>query len=195
MTRQWIGARPRHGCRNRYDRLWYRRKVPRPRFVRVWLAVPMWVIVLGCIGIAVAAAEHLSPQAAEAFLQALVGDWNGEAVRTPRGPLPYDIAFTQGPNDDVAGVANPGAALHYWTFFLEDGRLRLRFLTTFRGNTEPTWLTAERGTEGTVQFRAERPPYLTVQVTPKREAVEINVMLRGEAHVDIRLMKRDESHP
>ncbi len=130
---------------------------------------------------------------AEAFLHALIGNWEGRAVRTPRGPLPYDVRFERTPEGEVAGIANPGAALHHWAFFVKQGRLRLRFLTTFRGNTEPTWLTAEKIAHGTVQFRADHPPYLTVHVAPKTDRVDIHVFLRDQPHVEILLTRRQGS--
>lgn len=124
------------------------------------------------------------------FLDALVDNWDGRAVRTPHGPLPYDIEFSRVAKGAVAGVADPGAALHYWRFLVEDGQLRLRFLTTFGGNNTPIWLNAETISETTVIFRAEEPPYLHVQVTNTGEEISIDVFLDGAPHVRIRLLRK-----
>ncbi len=136
------------------------------------------------------AAESREAARAAALLGALVGAWEGEAVRTPRGVLPYDIDFRRGGDGAVAGVANPGAALHHWRFFVEQRRLRLRFLTTFGGNTQPVWLTAYEFGQDATRFRADRPAYLELRVAPSAHTVAIDVLLRGEPHVDIRLTRR-----
>ena len=135
-------------------------------------------------------AEPAPPHEIQGFLEGLVGDWRGQATRTPRGPLPYDIRFTRTPGQAVAGVADPGAALHHWVFSRSEEGLRLRFLTTFRGNTAPIWLSAGRAVAGTYQFRAEHPPHLRVRVTPHTDRVHIQVLLHGEAHVEIRLVRQ-----
>ncbi len=124
-----------------------------------------------------------------AFLEALVGRWHGRAVETPRGPLPYDIHFQRGADGAVTGVANPGAARHHWRFYIEDGRPRLIFLTTFRGNDQPIHLIAETLSNGVASFPADDPSHLTVQIETHRDAIDIRVRLRGEPHVRIRLTR------
>jgi hypothetical protein len=111
-------------------------------------------------------------------------------VRTPRGPLPYDIRFRRIADRGVAGVAEPGAALHRWTFYERDGVLRLDFLTSFGGNEEPIRLEAVGSRGAAVGFRAQDRPHLHVEVEPGPERVEIRVKLRGEPHVTIRLDRR-----
>jgi len=125
-----------------------------------------------------------------AFLDALVDNWDGRAVRTPHGPLPYDIEFSRSADGAIAGLADPGAALHHWRFLVEDGQLRLRFLTTFGGNTTLIWLNAETVSQTAVMFRAEDPPSLHVRVTNTGEEVNMDVFLHGEPHVNIRLLRK-----
>ena len=121
----------------------------------------------------------------ENFLDKLLGDWHGEAVRTPIGPNEYDINFSRQADGSVAGVADTGPSLHYWTFMHSDGELRVRFLTTFRGNTKPIWLKVESRSPETFKFRAEQPPYLRVDVSPDPSRTTIGVFLHEAPHVDI----------
>jgi hypothetical protein len=128
-----------------------------------------------------------------AFLDALIGNWDGQAVQTPRGPLPYDIDFTCDAHSAVNGTANPDAALHHWRFLVEGGKLRLRFLTTFGGNTTPIWLNAETVSPNAARFRADHPPYLHVEITNTGENANIEVFLRDKPHVHIRLARTPPS--
>lgn len=137
-----------------------------------------------CLALALGCA---AAQAAPASLVgALEGDWCGEAVRTPVGPLPYDMSFERRPDGAVAGVANPGAALHHWTFSeLKDGP-RLRFLTTFGGNDEPMHLVGSAQEDG-YRFASAAVPGLALTVSPVGDALDIRVRLDGQPHVAIHL--------
>lgn len=152
---------------------------------------------LGCILLAVTVLINVNAAdddlAAAEFLDTLAGRWKGRALRTPRGPLPYDIDFTRDVDGSVSGIANPGAALHHWTFFIQENRVRLRFLTSFGGNTEPVRLTSVGASPGGAWiFKAEDPPYLEVQVKPHSDNIDIFIKLRGKPHVDIRLTSRKD---
>ena len=128
--------------------------------------------------------------AARTFLDTLAGDWAGTALRTPRGVLPYDICFERGSPDRIAGVADPGSASHHWDFLLRDDALKLRFLTTFGGNTTPTWLTAENSTGEIIWFQADALDHLRVGIAQRPDRLDIRVRLHDGPHVHIRLLRR-----
>ena len=121
------------------------------------------------------------------FFDRLAGDWQGEAVVTPVGPRPYDIRFERLEPFWIYGQANPGAAIHPWGFYCEDDELRLRFLSTFRGNRDPLLLEAVRITDAEVQFKAQAPAFLEVAVRPGNSRSVIEVLHHGERHVLIEL--------
>jgi hypothetical protein len=147
-----------------------------------------WSVLL-LLALAPAAAAETRLGGGGELLSSLLGRWSGEAVRTPAGPLPYDIHFRPLGGCAVSGAANPGAAVHSWIFYRDGGALRLRFLSSFRGNTDPLDLAGVRDPDGTVTFRAERRGYVSVRLTPGADAIGIAVALRGEPHVEIRLAR------
>ena len=140
------------------------------------------------IGALVARAEAIFTYSE--FLENLVGHWHGEAVTTPIGPQPYTIEFQRQPDGDVAGVADTGGSLHHWEFIHRDGELQLRFLTTFRGNTQPNWFYVESRVPNAISFRAKRPTYLRVDITSAKQEVGIEVFLHEQIHVTIELTRR-----
>jgi hypothetical protein len=93
----------------------------------------------------------------QTFFDRLSGAWQGEAVTTPVGPLPYDISFKRREPFWIYGQAMPGAAVHHWGFYCEHGELWLRFLTTFRGNRDPIVLQAISITDTQTLFKAKTP--------------------------------------
>lgn len=125
------------------------------------------------------------------FLQNLIGSWKGQAVRTPVGPVPYDITFARIESGAVAGTANPGAALHHWRFFMVAGQMRLRFLSTFRGNTNPTWLYTEEVSSVGAFFRGRDLDHLTVKLELRANELRIDIFLHDAPHVSIRLAPAD----
>lgn len=133
--------------------------------------------------------QPLSAEDIKAFLTDILGAWEGRGVLTPVGSLPYDICFAPIGDDGVKGLANPGAALHYWRFFKQDDSLRLRFLTTFRGNKQPLYLQAKTLRDNAVVFRAQRPSYLRVHVSLATDHAFIKVFLHNKLHVKILLEK------
>jgi hypothetical protein len=139
-------------------------------------------------------AQALAPARSEAFLASLAGAWQGQAIMTPVGPRPYDINFQRNTQGHLEGEANPGAAIHYWTFYQENGHLTLRFLSTFAGNRQPLFLQATgEAAAGVIRFRARQPDFLAVHVRPATNAATIRVFLHGQLHVDIRLTKAGDS--
>lgn len=138
-----------------------------------------------------AQAQALRSERIDGFLAALAGEWAGTAVTTPAGALPYDLDFSRRAEGGVEGAANPGAAIHTWTFYREGAHLRLRFLSTFQGNRDPMLLTAQGEIdEGTMVFRAERPALLRVLVKIGEGDATIRVLHHERLHVEIRLSRR-----
>jgi hypothetical protein len=153
------------------------------------------VLVAGCalslVFIPHAQAQAPRSERIDGFLASLAGQWTGTATTTPLGPLPYDLAFSRCTDNSVHGTANPGAAIHAWTFYRQGAHLRLRFLSTFRGNRDPILLTAESETdEGAMVFRAERPEFLRVLVKVGEANATIQVLHHDRLHVEIYLSRR-----
>ena len=124
-----------------------------------------------------------------AFLNGIVGAWNGQAVTTPSGPRPYDMTFTRQSNNSVTATANPGNSQHHWTFSISKGQLHLSFLSTFRGNRTPRrFLPATFEEQGSV-FRTKRPDRLTVRIRLTNECLDINVFRHARLHVAIRSVR------
>jgi hypothetical protein len=121
---------------------------------------------------------------ARKFLIGLAGAWQGQAVITPIGPRPYDITF-EFADTCVTGQADPGAARHRWTFCPTADGLRLRFLSTFRGNRQPRLLHAVPEREGAVVFDAPNPRELQVSVESSPNRITVRVMRQYRLHVQI----------
>lgn len=124
---------------------------------------------------------------------ALPGLWNGQAIETPVGPVGYAMNFHQCGEGVVAGVADTGASFHYWRFWKSDGALRLTFLSTFRGNREPTQLVPNKFEENTIWFYAPELALLTVSITLDESNIDIRVFHHRKPHVYIRLVRADKS--
>ncbi len=128
----------------------------------------------------------------QTMFEQLTGDWHGEAVTTPVGPRPYDINFERRDSFWIYGQADPGAAVHHWGFYCEDGRLWLRFLSTFQGNREPILLEAESISDAELRFRAEHPAFLEVIVRPGNNHSQFEVLHHGKRHVLIELNRDNQ---
>ncbi|MGH6815845.1 MAG: hypothetical protein ACREC6_09075 [Hyphomicrobiaceae bacterium] len=128
-----------------------------------------------------------SPDKAAAFLAMIEGAWSGRAEITPVGARPYDMVLARTERGQIEGTADPGRSLHTWTFFAQEGRLRLSFLTTFGGNRDPIQFHPAQWTGDLVSFSAVRPDYLEVKVRPDGNRLDIDIFLRGRLHVSIRL--------
>jgi hypothetical protein len=120
---------------------------------------------LSLAGVTVSTPPTVTERAA--FLRAPEGAWQGEARATPVGPRPYDITFTRTDLHVLHGAAVSGASTHYWTFYEEEEVLKLRFLSTFAGNSQPLFLTATTAHEGRVVFHATSAEFLEVRVRPQ----------------------------
>ena len=143
-----------------------------------------------CIGSAAATKESETTSEAVSpaeFLEGLIGPWRGTAVRTPIGPQKYDIQYERLPDRSVSGKADLIASIHHWTFFLEGEDLKLRFFSTFGGNTKPILLDFVELDGRSFLFKARDPPYLDVRVHLTEEILKKEVYLRGEPHVEIEL--------
>jgi hypothetical protein len=146
------------------------------------------VLLVRCLALA-AEVEPLDASRIDAFLAELEGKWQGQAVITPIGPRPYDIAFRRNGQGHLEGAAEPGGAVHHWAFYREGQSLKLRFLSTFRGNRQPIFLTATARAGGAWIFRATKPDFLEVRVRPESQAVTIQVLHHDRLHVEIRLRR------
>ena len=130
----------------------------------------------------------------ELYLRSLPGFWEGEAIETPVGPMNYDMFFHSCDNETIAGVAKTGASLHYWQFrFLHDNS-HLRFLSTFRGNREPTMLLLRTIENTTLKYYAPELDLLTLEIAFSNSIVDIRVFHNDNPHVYIRLT-RAKSRP
>lgn len=134
----------------------------------------------------------------DTFLRRIEGAWRGQAAITPIGPRPYDITFTRGPTGALEGTAEPGRAIHHWSFDCADGTLKLRFTSSFRGNRQPLLLMAVGETDGALMFRAAQPDFLAVRIAAGESDVLIQVLHHDRLHVEIRLRRRgapNDTHP
>ncbi|MBT3048027.1 MAG: hypothetical protein G8D61_21440 [gamma proteobacterium symbiont of Ctena orbiculata] len=123
------------------------------------------------------------------FFDSISGAWQGEAVTTPVGTLPYDIDFKQRGPFRIYGEADPGAAIHHWDFYCESGELRLRFLSTFGGNRDPLLLESIGITTEEIHFKAREPDFLEVKVRFGDRFSVFEVLHHGERHVLIELTR------
>jgi hypothetical protein len=137
--------------------------------------------------------EHprsISTERIVAFLTTLEGPWEGKATTTPIGPRPYNSTFKRASPERLEGEAHPGdSVIHYWTFYREDQILKLRFLSTFRGNQQPLFLTATEEKDEAIIFHTQRADFLEVRVKPSPQKVTIQIFLRGKPHVEILLTR------
>ena len=125
-----------------------------------------------------------------AFLDRIQGAWQGEAIVTPIGPRPYDISFAPNAAGEIEGTAEPGGATHTWSFHRDGEGLKLRFLTTFRGNRDPVLLAARSERDGEVIFQALRPEFLSVRIRAEAQTVVMRVFHGDRLHVEIRLHRQ-----
>jgi len=138
---------------------------------------------------ATASAQPPADNVADRVFTALIGPWDGLAVETPVGPVDYAITFHDCDIGVTAGVAELNVSDHYWRFWQTDGELRLTFLSTFRGNQEPTQLVVSRTEDNTIWFHAPALSLLTLSVTLNEPDVDIRIFHHHEPHVYIRLQR------
>jgi hypothetical protein len=139
---------------------------------------------------AVEGQQEFHPDRYDAFLCMLAGSWKGNATITPVGPRPYDITFVFDDSKRLAGASRPGSvSTHYWTFFVKDNILKLKFLSTFAGNRQPIYLTANAEEAGKWFFNTDDVNFLEVRVHPQKRTTRIQIYIRGEHHVEIELTR------
>ena len=125
----------------------------------------------------------------QAFFNRMIGEWQGEAVTTPVGPLSYDIEFKRLESRSIYGAADPGAAVHHWVFYCDKGKLWLRFLSTFRGNRDPLLLEATAINVSEIHFKAKLPAFLEVVIQSGQTQSFIEVLHHDQRHVLIELVR------
>ena len=133
----------------------------------------------------------LSKNLVNELFSTLPGTWDGRAIETPVGPVDYEINVHQCGESVIAGVANTGASLHYWRFWKSNDELRLTFLSTFRGNQDPTQLVSSKFEDKTIWFYAPELALLTVSVTLDEPNIHFRVFHHDKPHVYIRLTRVD----
>ena len=151
-----------------------------------------WLMALH--GLALYAGESVPPapeDVADSFFIALTGNWDGRAIETPVGPVDYDISFHVCTDLVIAGVAELSVSDHFWRFWKDNGELRLTFLSTFRGNQQPTQLLVSKIDGNTIWFYAPELNLLTLSVAMPDPHVDIRVFHHHEPHVHIRLTRPD----
>ena len=147
--------------------------------------------VIGAGGATADACELLRPECFKKFLTGLEKSWSGRAIHTPVGPRPYDITFQRHPRGQLKGAARPSdISTHYWSFYQEDQALKLHFLSTFAGNTQPLLLQATEVKKNTWIFKSLRPRFLEVHFKLQPQTLQILIHLHGERHVEIHLKHR-----
>jgi hypothetical protein len=134
----------------------------------------------------------LSENVIARFFATIAGTWDGRAIETPVGPVDYAINFHLCDKGVIAGVAELRVSNHHWRFWRSDGELRLTFLSTFRGNQEPTQLVVSKIEENTIWFHAPELALLTLSVTLTEPNMHIRIFHHNEPHVYIHLMRADK---
>lgn len=128
------------------------------------------------------------------FFQSLQGNWSGCAIKTPIGARPYDIHFRLDEKGDLNGIADPGPVSdHHWSYQIDGDVLWLKFLSSFRGNTEPTWLSAVEKRGKTVTFRSKKVQKLKVDIAVIDNIQKIEIYLHNKPHVSIHLVKNNSA--
>lgn len=151
----------------------------------------VWLLVLSGAPAGAVAAVTPPDDVTGAFFAALPGAWEGRAFETPVGPVDYPIRFHICDTSVVAGVAELKVSDHYWYFRQSDDGLRLTFLSTFRGNREPTELVVSKIEDHTIWLRAPGLQLLTLSLTLLEPDIEIRVFHHRKPHVAIRLTRSD----
>jgi len=134
----------------------------------------------------------LSMSADNTLLEPLQGCWQGKAIKTPRGPLPYPICFELQNDNTLYGVANLNISHHHWRFYLEEDMNQLSFLSTFAGNETPLYLSASQVGSDHLTFSTVDGQYLQVQVQQQKEGYRFTIKVKGKEHVIIQLVQRGE---
>lgn len=143
------------------------------------------VISICCFSAKVCA--DLLPADIENFLNLIANDWKGNAVQTPLGPVGYSINFTKNPNGHVSGAAYLNRSTHYWDFYRQSNQLKLKFLSTFAGNTQPIYFAAQHYSDSHVEFISTSRNDVKVIIKPGYRKMVIRIFLRNKPHVIIEL--------
>jgi hypothetical protein len=153
-----------------------------------------WLLALTVAPAGAVAAVAPPDDAVGSFFAALPGAWEGRAFETPVGPVDYPVRFHVCDTHVVAGVAELKVSDHYWYFRQSDDGLRLTFLSTFRGNREPTELVVSKIEDHTIWLYAPELQLLTLSLTLLEPDIEIRVFHHRKPHVAIRLTRSGGQH-
>ena len=160
------------------------RSVPGPALVLHFASVLSVIVGAGTQAAAVPADD-----AAQEFLSALPGDWQGSAVHTPAGPFSYDIRFAADDAGCASGVALPGGVHHRWEFCRAEAGLDLRFLSDFGGNDTPLLLQLHGVDAGVLVFHSQSHGFLKVRTQLADDCLRLQVLHNDRLHVEIHLRR------
>ncbi|MCW8328928.1 hypothetical protein MD588_08910 [Photobacterium sp. SDRW27] len=127
----------------------------------------------------------------DALIESLQGCWQGKAIKTPRGPLPYPICFEISEENTLYGIAKLSVSQHHWRFYLGSTKTRLKFLSTFAGNQTPIHLSLIHDDAERLIFAADNKQYLQVEIKQQHDGYQFTIKLKGKEHVIIRLVPED----
>ncbi|OLQ75459.1 hypothetical protein BIT28_22745 [Photobacterium proteolyticum] len=129
---------------------------------------------------------------ADPILVALQGCWQGKAIKTPRGALPYPICFELQRDSSLYGVADLDVSRHHWHFSTQEDKTQLRFLSTFAGNDTPIYLSASHTATEHMIFEADNSRYLKVRILQQEERTyRFTIEVKGKEHVIIVLTQKE----
>ena len=130
------------------------------------------------------------PIDAGGFLRRLAGSWEGRAVQTPVGPIPYHLDFRWVSGSCVSGTADTGNSRHTWKFCADGGKLAVTFLSDFAGNETPIRFEPAVRDGKNIRLTAKTHGFMKILMTEAGDERRIQVIHHGELHVEIALKRR-----
>lgn len=121
------------------------------------------------------------------FIDTLLNDWQGVAVHTPVGELPYDLHFEKINKQCIQAIADNKFSQHRWHFCENEDKLSLLFFSNFRGNKEEINFRLVSRTEDVYHFRAPDLNFMDLLLQLNKNAVNIKINHHGMLHVEIQL--------
>lgn len=135
------------------------------------------------------AEDRLDSNRINDFLNLISSNWRGTAVQTPIGRVTYNIEFLKDTNGQVTGAAFLHRSTHYWVFYPQEDKLKLKFLSTFAGNDRPIFFHALHYSQDGYEFSSISRNDVKVFIKPEKQEMTIRIFLRNQAHVKIELEK------
>ncbi|WP_064609565.1 hypothetical protein [Photobacterium sp. J15] len=156
---------------------------------------PLLMIFLATLVLFTLSDSEKSQSQVEQLLLPLIGCWEGEALKTPRGALPYPVCFKRLDDGTLYGLAKLNVSDHHWYFYLNNKKSRLRFMSTFADNLKPvnlpaTKLQARHIEFSTAPFSNEHASQLHIAIDKVHKGYLFTMTLQGVEHVIIRLAEK-----